>query len=437
MTFFLLKWVFNAIKRDSAEDDPAFKGASYVSKADFIKQLGKNPEILRALGYDDPVYLRDSIKLASSAKEGYLTWGEFLDFFFAKETSLQDRDDGEAWWNKLDREGRALPAVDKLMLDEEENDQKSKMDKTGGMSQTMGLLSPQAQRELDDKRPVALTESLKVLQNAREAATNAEVTDEFRKLEEEKRQRAGGKAAPKKKSKVPEYDSLAMMGDGYEDSEDDGLFKREKSKNLLLASQTEAMKAVFDKLDKYEENILRRSEFVMALRTDTVVIDFIDCEAVQKAYSTKTLTLDAVFMEIERDEKYEQPAVVSKKNDDINHKEFITWREFLNYFNDFKEIEDRNRKGPKAGVATKKEDGQEGDEEDEGDEKILSLIDKEKERRLKELPRLRPADQIDITEKQLQVLRNLFDSLPRVQTNQEGRDAVQQLSFFTTIRKDP
>jgi hypothetical protein len=24
MTFFLLKWVFNAIKRDSAEDDPKF-----------------------------------------------------------------------------------------------------------------------------------------------------------------------------------------------------------------------------------------------------------------------------------------------------------------------------------------------------------------------------------------------------------------------------
>ena len=109
----------------------------------------------------------------------------------------------------------------------------------------------------------------------------------------------------------------------------------------------------------------------------------------------------------------------------------------MNYFSDYKEIEERNRKGPKAGVATKKEDGQEGDEEDEGEGKILSLIDKEKERRLKELPRLRPADQVDITEKQLQVLRNLFDSLPRVQTSQEGRDAVQQLSFFTTIRKDP
>jgi hypothetical protein len=26
MAFFLLRWVFNAIKRTSSEDDPAFKG---------------------------------------------------------------------------------------------------------------------------------------------------------------------------------------------------------------------------------------------------------------------------------------------------------------------------------------------------------------------------------------------------------------------------
>lgn len=261
-----------------------------------------------------------------------------------------------------------------------------------------------------------MTESLKVLQHAREDKTNMDVEDEFRKLEEDKRKREGKPMPKAKKTKQPEYDSLAMMTEGYEDDEDDGgLFKREKSKNLLLASQIEAMKVVFDRLDKYEEHILRRSEFIMALRTDTVVIDFIDCEAVQKAYSTKTLTLDNVFMEIERDEKFDQPTIVSKKNEDINHKEFITWREFMNYFNDYKEIEDRNRKGPSVNVARKKE-GEEGktDDEDEDQDKVLSLIDKEKERRLKELPRLRPADQIDITEKQLILLRNIFDSLPRV-----------------------
>jgi len=53
MTFFLLKWVFNAIKRDSADDDPHFKGQAFISKTDLTKQLSKNPELLRALGYED------------------------------------------------------------------------------------------------------------------------------------------------------------------------------------------------------------------------------------------------------------------------------------------------------------------------------------------------------------------------------------------------
>lgn len=45
-------------------------------------------------------------------------------------------------------------------------------------------------------------------------------------------------------------------------------FQREKSKNLLLNSQEEIMREVFERLDKYNEGILRRSDFVMALRTD-------------------------------------------------------------------------------------------------------------------------------------------------------------------------
>lgn len=72
----------------------------------------------------------------------------------------------------------------------------------------------------------------------------------------------------------------------------------------------------------------------MALRTDAKVIDFIDCEAVKKAYSNNTLTLDQVLLEIEKDERYDQNQG-KLGNNDINHKEFVTWREFLNYFNDY------------------------------------------------------------------------------------------------------
>jgi len=38
---------------------------------------------------------------------------------------------------------------------------------------------------------------------------------------------------------------------------------------------------------------------------------------------------------------------LSKQDDAINHKEFITWKEFLNYFEDYKEIEERNKKSQK------------------------------------------------------------------------------------------
>jgi hypothetical protein len=37
MTFFLLKWVFNAIKLDSDQDDKLLQGQSYVAKSELCK----------------------------------------------------------------------------------------------------------------------------------------------------------------------------------------------------------------------------------------------------------------------------------------------------------------------------------------------------------------------------------------------------------------
>ena len=61
---------------------------------------------MTALGYDDPGYLRDEIKLAAGIKDKFLTWSEFLDFFFLRDATLQDRTDGHDWWNKVDDNGR-------------------------------------------------------------------------------------------------------------------------------------------------------------------------------------------------------------------------------------------------------------------------------------------------------------------------------------------
>ena len=60
-------------------------------------------------------------------------------------------------------------------------------------------------------------------------------------------------------------------------------------------------------------------------------------------------------------------------------------------------------------------------------------MEKEKQRRLQELPKLRPADQIDVSEKQLQLLRDLFDTLSKV----PGKEAVYTIDFFIATRKNP
>jgi hypothetical protein len=152
-----------------------------------------------------------------------------------------------------------------------------------------------------DNAPVTMTPSLRVLQSTRATKTEKEVEEEFRQLATDKRGTTKAPAKEKPGKKLPEYESLDadLGGDGLG-------FGRERSKNLLLGSQVAVMNEVFQRLDKYDEGILRRSEFVMALRTDAKVIDFIDCEAVKKAYSVHTLTLDQVLLEIEKDERYDQ-----------------------------------------------------------------------------------------------------------------------------------
>ena len=60
-------------------------------------------------------------------------------------------------------------------------------------------------------------------------------------------------------------------------------------------------------------------------------------------------------------------------------------------------------------------------------------MEKEKPRGLQEVPKLRPADQIDISEKQLQLLRDLYDQLPQV----PGKEAVHTIEFFIATRKNP
>lgn len=96
------------------------------------------------------------------------------------------------------------------------------------------------------------------------------------------------------------------MIDQEEAMADLGFGARVKSQCLLLPSHIETMKEVYERLDKYNDQILKRSEFLMALRTDERVVDFIDANAVKVASAkAKVLTLDQVLVEVERDETFE------------------------------------------------------------------------------------------------------------------------------------
>ncbi len=101
MTFFLLKWIFNAIKRDSAPEDPKLKGKAYVTKVDLVKQLSKNDELMGALGYEGPDVVARAVKQAPAVKDGSLMWEEFLDFFFLRQADLTGQQtQGEYWWRR-------------------------------------------------------------------------------------------------------------------------------------------------------------------------------------------------------------------------------------------------------------------------------------------------------------------------------------------------
>ena len=90
--------------------------------------------MLRALGYDDQVYLKDAVKLAASVKDGFLTWGEFLDFFFLRDATGVDRMDGDDWWNNLDPNGKVMQTKEEAAEEAEElnrTNEADQQDKTG------------------------------------------------------------------------------------------------------------------------------------------------------------------------------------------------------------------------------------------------------------------------------------------------------------------
>ena len=315
MTFFLVKWIFNAIKRDSMTEDPKLQGNPYVNKMELVKQLMKNPELTKALGYQNPDEIKDGVRKAGCKKENCLLWEEFLDFFFLKgATTIAERIEGETWWRMIG-------------VDDELPDVEEKENIVDNATQAKKAEIPRYRGANKKLKEVPMTASLHMLQETRVHQTEKEVEEEYRLLADQKGKEVKG-------SQRPKVDDSALEELG---------FKRESSKCLLLESQIRIMEGIFEHLDTYKDRLLRRSEFIMALRTDERVVDYIDVNAVQLPNSTRKLTLDEILVEVEKDEMFEK-VQMGKKGKQINHKEFITWREFMSYFTDYREIEERNQR---------------------------------------------------------------------------------------------
>ena len=99
MSFFLLKWVFNAVKRNDQQ-------TPYVLKKELVSQLSKNVELLNAMNIPNSLALEKGIQQAPCKTESQLTWLEFLEYFFVKGTSSQDCINH--WWTKIDQDGRQI-----------------------------------------------------------------------------------------------------------------------------------------------------------------------------------------------------------------------------------------------------------------------------------------------------------------------------------------
>lgn len=114
----------------------------------------------------------------------------------------------------------------------------------------------------------------------------------------------------------------------------------------------------------------------------------------------------------------------------------ISWNEFYTYFIDYQEIEERNKKLTKDNLG-KNAKGK--PKVFDPEEEVRTLLETEKQRRLLELPKLRPADQIDISEERLQLIKDIYENLKKkpTDTDTKVRDEVPCTSFFLAVRKHP
>lgn len=73
----------------------------YCLKKELVQQLAKNTELMQAMNCPNSLVLEQELKAFQGIKPKQLTWSEFLDFFFNK-------DSDDKWWSLLDSNGKKI-----------------------------------------------------------------------------------------------------------------------------------------------------------------------------------------------------------------------------------------------------------------------------------------------------------------------------------------
>jgi hypothetical protein len=180
MTFFLLKWVFNAIRQPGDPKDHKLKGKDYIDRKELVRQLAKNTELMHELEFDSSRKLWKELQVAGGAKPDVLTWDEYLDFFFLRNATLADRIDGNDWWNKVDKDGKPVPeetpSKDSRASNLDNSSDGSRYGKSNGSRQRRKRVHDALLNEL---KSVKMTPALEMLIESRKAKTIEEVEATF------------------------------------------------------------------------------------------------------------------------------------------------------------------------------------------------------------------------------------------------------------------
>lgn len=375
LTFSILKWIFNALKKKDFT----------INRKELIEQLDQNMDIIQSLGFDNTEEVSHGLSMARTKTTGKLTWEEFLDFFGSKTDSF--RKTGETWW-KTEQEGKEYF----IPIDQPT---RGKIDPETRKKQ----LSTQAYSRMTkgpDGKPLfsAIEEGGKTEDNLKKLAetrVNKLIIEDIEKeLGALKRSQSG-----KRQETMKTAASLGALG------ETRGAFKT-GAQCVLQTSHLEIMKEVFRETDRFSDQIVRRSDFITNLKENRTVQKFLDQDAVKVDRKTK-LSVDEILKEIQRDQYITGDD--SDPDDKFDHKEFITWDEFVDFFENYQTAEQRLKVKEDS-----KRNRQKAKTEREQREELKQKIEEEKDKRIEALPRFREADIIDTEEEYLDIIFGVFDS---------------------------